>query len=234
MIGLRSSLVALALSLGAVSTLCAQGEQRGPGPALEERVRQEISARWGVATTAIQLEWGRVREPFPLTDDTQAKLLGSGAGGSWIVAFEAPATGSEYRVQVRAGVVSRVPVAARRLERGVTLENSDIDYRSQVHWGPPRAAPEVGVGWVTRRALSAGEELRAPTVDRPQIIEAGQTVRVIYRTGSIQLSVRGKAGGSAAAGEEVWVRTESGQRLMGVAEAPGLIRIGVPGKGGSR
>lgn len=225
MIGLRATLVALALSLIGASTLSAQGERWSPGPDLEKRVRQEIAARWGVASPTIRLEWGRVREPSLPTEGAQVRLIGSGAGGSWVVAFEAPATGSEYRVQVRAGVVSRVPVAARRLERGVTLEDSDIEYRSVLHWGPPQAAAEVGAGWITRRALSAGEELRAPAVSRPQIIQAGETVEVIYRAGPIQLSIRGKAGGSAAAGETIWVRTENGRRIMGVAEAPGVVRI---------
>lgn len=226
MIGLRATLVALALSLVGAGTLHAQDERWSPGPDLEERVRQEIAARWGVAPPTIRLEWGRVREPSLPGEGAQARLIGSGAGGSWVVAFEVPATGTESRVQVRAGVISRVPVAARRLERGVTLEDSDIAYRSALHWGPPRAAAEVGAGWITRRALAAGEELRAPAVGPPQIIKAGETVEVIYRAGSIQLSIKGKAGGSAAAGEAVWVRTESGRRLMGVAEAPGVVRIG--------
>src|SRR5690606_30298771 len=90
---------------------------------------------------------------------------------------------------------------------------------------PAAADAPMPVGWVTRRVVQAGEELRAPTIAPPNLVTAGETVQLLWRQGSLELRVRGRAMGSAAEGERVLVHVDSRRRLEGVAVAPRLIRV---------
>lgn len=116
-----------------------------------------------------------------------------------------------------APAVAQAPLAARDLARGEVLAAADI-----VSGGEDVPVP---VGWVTRRVVSAGQELRAPAIAPPKLVTAGETVQVLWRQGTLELRVRGRAMGSAAEGERVLVHVDSRRRLEGVAIAPRLIRV---------
>jgi flagella basal body P-ring formation protein FlgA len=198
----------------------------GPGPGLAARVQRAIAERWGVEPGAVRLEWPAADPGVAAADDAVFELVGTGAGGTWWLVLREPGQGGRAaRVRIRAGVEVEEAVAARRLERGAVLAEGDIERRSVVHWGAPPDAPAVAVGWVTRRVIPAGEPLRAPAVAPPLLIDAGELVQVIVRRGAVELTLRARATGPAAAGGRVAVRTEAGRRLEGIAIAPGTVRI---------
>lgn len=196
-----------------------------PGPGIELRVRRAVAERWGVEPGVVRLEWTAASPDAALADDAAFELVGSGAGGIWWLSVR-DAEGAAMRVRVRAGVEGVEPVAARRLERGIELTAADISQATVVHWGePPADAPAVGAGWVTRRVIAAGEPLRPPAVAPPLLVSAGDLVQVIVRRGAVELTLRARATGAAAAGERVPVRTDAGRRLQGIAVARGVVRI---------
>ncbi|MBU6366812.1 MAG: flagella basal body P-ring formation protein FlgA, partial [Gemmatimonadetes bacterium] len=80
-------------------------------------------------------------------------------------------------------------------------------------------------GWVTQRAIAAGEPLRAPGVIPPPAVRAGTRVTVEYRDGPVQLRLTGVATNSAPVGAPVGVRLDPTRRLDGVAVAPNLVRL---------
>ena len=195
-----------------------------PPPGFEERVRRAVAERWGVAADIVRLEWPAPSPGVALTDDAAFELVGTGAGGHWWLSVRD--AGEAMRVRVRAGIEATEAVAARRLERGVTLTEADIARAVAVQWGEPqRDAADVGAGWVTRRVIAAGEPLRPPAVAPPLLVNAGELVQVVVRRGSVELTLRAQAVSSAAAGEQVTVRTEAGRRLRGSAVARGVVRI---------
>ena len=115
-----------------------------------------------------------------------------------------------------------VPTAARALPRGYALTAEDLVHAE----GPPAATDDlVGPGWVTRRAVRAGEPLREPTVAPPPVVLAGEAVEAVWAEGGIEVRVRGTALATAAAGQRVAIRTENRRRIEGVAVAPGEVRI---------
>ena len=196
-----------------------------PAPGLERRVRRAVAERWDVDPDVVRLEWTADSPDMALTDDAAFELVGTGAGGHWWLSVRDP-VGGAMRVRIRAGVEVMEAVAARRLERGVTLTEADIAQTVAVHWGgPQRDAAEAGAGWVTRRVIAAGEPLRPPAVAPPLLVNAGELVQVVARRGSVELTLRARAASSAAAGERVTVRTEAGRRLRGIAVARGVVRI---------
>jgi flagella basal body P-ring formation protein FlgA len=225
LLGCASLLLALP-GLAGAQPASADGAAWLPGPGLAARVQRAIAERWGVDPDAVRIEWQAVDAAVAPADEAALELVGTGAGGTWWLVLREPGQGGRAaRVRVRAGVEVEEAVAARRLERGAVLAEEDIERRSAVHWGPPPDAPAVTAGWVARRVIPAGEPLRPPAVAPPLLIGAGELVQVIVRRGTVEVTLRARAAGPAAAGERVAVRTEAGRRLEGIAIAPGTVRI---------
>jgi flagella basal body P-ring formation protein FlgA len=186
-------------------------------------VAAAIAERWGVDAPRVVVElislsgWPAAGTPFRLT--------GSGQDGRWAVWFEED--DAARQLLVRAGVKQWVITAARDLERGTELTATDMSGESSVEWGPPSVlAAAVEPGWMTRRRITKGEELRRPAVQPPNAVKAGDDVTIEAVYGSITLTLTGRVSGSAAIGESVQVRAQTGKRMEAVVVGPGLVRVG--------
>ena len=78
---------------------------------------------------------------------------------------------------------------------------------------------------LTRRAIAAGEVLRAPAVGAPPMVTAGRSVAVIYQDGPVRIYLTGVATNSAPYGSAVGVRIDPTRRLDGIAVAPNTVRL---------
>jgi len=85
--------------------------------------------------------------------------------------------------------------------------------------------PAQAIGKTLKNSVPAGSPLRRDQLLAPQVIQAGQNVRVIYRTPSFSASAEGKAVGNAAAGQIAQVRMPSGQIVSGQATPTGEVEI---------
>ncbi len=202
-----------------------------PPEALSGRIRDEIGRRWSVAAERLRLRWGPVRTRWRDAELTDFRLLGSGRDGSWVVSFLDAEKRRLFSVRLTAAVRRRHPVAARPLERGDTLRAADVRREEVVTPGRPPRRDSVRAGWVARRRVEAGEVLIRPAVSPPAAVQSGARVEVLLVTGSLELSVPGRAAGTAERGESVSVRLETGRRLRGVAVSPGVVRLRNPGGG---
>ncbi len=211
-------------------TAKAQGrEASGPPQAAADLAARLVAEQWEVEPGALRLDWGRFREdPFYASVDG-AELLGSGRDGRWLVSFHRTAADGQeevHSVALRAGIVAPRPVARTRLARGQSLSASDIEYRPAVCWGPPTEDPvSPREGWAVERVIEAGEFLAPPAVRPPLLVVSGRLVRIVWSAGAVRITVRGEAVGSAALGEDVFVRTESGQRMEGVVTGPAEVTL---------
>ncbi len=186
------------------------------GPATEA-VAGLAAERLGVKREDVVVEWsGDVGTP------SAVRLLGSGAGGAFVA--ELTVAGRMVRRRVRVGVRAAVAVAGRDLARGETLAPADLAWRDTVLWGD-RPGPVPRPGWVVNRRLAAGTVLAPPAVSPPTVVEAGRAVTLVWRGGGLEVTTRAVAAGSAAVGERVAVRTESGRRLWGIAEGADRVHI---------
>ena len=223
----RSLAAALGLVLLALPAMVAgQGADDGEAPeGLEARIRAEVARRWEVPAADIELETGSLGPASPAAVDARVMLLGSGAGGHWVARLE-HRHGANESVRVRAGVRTTAPVAARDLTRGTELGPGDIRFDTTVRWGEPLDdGPEATEGWVVQRLLREGEPLRTPAVQPPLAVQSGEPVALVWERAGVGLRVAGKAAGSAAVGQRVYVRTENGRRLEGVVVAPGVVNV---------
>lgn len=122
----------------------------------------------------------------------------------------------------------RVAVATHALARGTVLDAGDFELRDTTARGIVGAVPDttpVAAGWVTRRAIGAGELLRAPAVEAPTVVNANSSVQLEFADKNVTLTMRGVALQRGAVGERVPVRTESGKRIEGTVVAAGRVRI---------
>jgi flagella basal body P-ring formation protein FlgA len=118
-----------------------------------------------------------------------------------------------------------VAVAAHALARGEVLSADDIELRDTATTRAMVDTNQIVPGWVTRRAIAAGEVLRAPAVVPPVVVAANQPVEVEWQDQNIRMTVRGIAARNASMGERVTVRMEHGRRLEATVVAPGRVRI---------
>ena len=128
------------------------------------------------------------------------------------------------QAQTNANETHRVAVATRTIARGTALSTRDFVLRDTTLRGPSDTTT-VGEGWVARRLIGAGEILRMPAVERPRIITANQTVQLEWSDNNVTLVLRGIATRSAALGERIAVRTDSGRRVEATVVAPGRLRL---------
>ncbi|RMH17420.1 MAG: flagella basal body P-ring formation protein FlgA [Gemmatimonadetes bacterium] len=195
--------------------------------AVTEQARLAVADEWGEEPERIHIEWGPVRGDWQPPVGARVSLLGTGSGGHWVAVVTAPGNPDEgTQVRLRAGVEVRQPVAARAIPRGHTLTEADIRYETGIHWGPSREVDfRVAAGWVTEAPVREGQILRRPTVRPARVVEAGRTVDIVWARDGISIRLKGRALGSAAAGEMVRVRTETGRRMEGVAQQDGLVVV---------
>jgi flagella basal body P-ring formation protein FlgA len=119
----------------------------------------------------------------------------------------------------------RLAIATRTIARGSVLTAADFEYRDSVALRAADDTTPVAAGWVTRRVISAGEVLRTPAVEPPQIVTANSPVQIEWKDQNISVSMRGTVTRNGAIGEHVTVRTEQGRRMEATVVGPGRVRI---------
>lgn len=200
-----------------------------PPPEVIAAAKRLLSDRWAVPEEALRFEWGRFRMDGPIPEAVESQLLGSGRNGRWLLSVREvgdPATSRSISIPVRAGIVVSRPVARVNLARGQTLSASDIEYQPMIAWGPPdEDPPEPQDGWVAARVIDAGEILSPPVVRPPELVTSGLPVQLVWSSGALEITLSGRAAGSGALGERVFVRTENGHRLAGVVTGPGRVAL---------
>jgi flagella basal body P-ring formation protein FlgA len=104
-----------------------------------------------------------------------------------------------------------VAAAARPLARGDTVAAADLApawvettrFRGEpLRWADARA---LAAGATARRALGAGEPVRAGDLVAPLAVETGGPVEIRYRRGGLALALRGQARERGAVGAAVRV-----------------------------
>jgi len=122
-----------------------------------------------------------------------------------------------------------VPVLSESLPRETILTAADLEIREQVITS--RAADLITdrrqlIGMALRRPLAAGAPLYRGSVARPRIVERGQTVTLVAGGEGFEVRMQGKAMGSGAEGDRLWVtNASSGRRLEGIILADGSVRV---------
>ena len=120
-------------------------------------------------------------------------------------------------------------VSARPLRAGQIVSAEDVGTRPGDLFDLPATTltdPAQAIGQVITSTLPTGRPLRRDLLRSPQVIQQGQTVKVISAGDGFQVSSEGQALNNAAAGQVVRVRLPSGQIASGTASSDGSVRVG--------
>jgi len=188
---------------------------------LTSRLAAALASSWGVEESRLHVSWYPAPGVQPPADGTPLRIAGRGQGG-WIVAVFDPANASPLAVRARVAMDDSVCVAAHELMAGHALTSDDLKHESRMRWGGPEVgAPATGLlrapgasvpapGWVTRRAIAAGEVVSWPAAMPPAVIRDGQSVEVHWERGGVRVSTRATALEPASEGARVRVRLADG------------------------
>lgn len=137
---------------------------------------------------------------------------------------------------LRRGVVTvqvetRAPlwVTRRPLRRGEEIQEEDlekIDGDQRSLRGARVLSAAESVGQRTRRAVRAGQPLRAHWVEDVPLVNRGKRVRLLFHAGALRIEAAGEAREDGRAGDHVRVRNlESRRDLVGEVGEDGAVHV---------
>lgn len=193
-----------------------------PGVDTEMALTSHVAELWGLAPRVVFMEWGPGQGEIP-GEAVCLRLLGSGAGGTWVV--EVSDGEGLVRRRARFGHMEHRWVAAHDLPRDHVLAAADMMGEREPRWGEPRSTPEPEPGWTTRRVIRAGQPLTSPGVAPALLVESGSAVEVELRRGAVLLRVTGESRTAGSLGDEVQVRLPTGKLVWGTVRPGPVVEI---------
>jgi flagellar basal body P-ring formation protein FlgA len=155
--------------------------------------------------------------------------------GRFDVTFEIGNDVNSSRTKLRftGGVIEMLEAAilTRNVDRGDVLKGSDVmmERRPKAELGGDAAARDQSVGMQMRKAMRAGQPLKTADLGKPDLVQRDEDVTLIYDSGGIYLTVRGKAVESGTEGDSVNVlNLQSKRTVSGVVVGRRQIAIAVP------
>ncbi len=181
-------------------------------------------------------EVGDVRLDTSNAGELQAEVVRyDPRSGRFDVTFEISndTNSSRTRLRYTGSVIEMVDAAilTRNVDRGDVLKASDviIERRPKAELGGDVAPRVQSVGMQMRKAMRAGQPLKAADLAKPDLVQREEDVTLIYDAAGIYLTVRGKAVESGTDGDTVNVlNMQSKRTVSGVVVGRRQVAIAVP------
>jgi flagella basal body P-ring formation protein FlgA len=125
-----------------------------------------------------------------------------------------------------------VAVARSDIARGEVIAEADLEYKAvpavRANGSVVRAITDAA-GMEARRALKAGELIRAGDLKRPTMVAKGSSVTMVFDAPGMRLSAVGRAMAEGAEGDTITVlNPTSFRKVEAVVIKPGTVRVGAP------
>jgi flagella basal body P-ring formation protein FlgA len=153
--------------------------------------------------------------------------------GRFDVSFEiGNDSGAPTKLRFTGSAIETVDAAilARDVERNEVLKSSDvvIERRPKLAVGNDAASRDRAVGMQMRKALRAGAALRTADLAKPDLVQRDQSVTLIFQSGGLYLTIRGKALEGGTEGDVVSVlNLQSKRTVTGTVVGRGQVSISV-------
>ena len=149
---------------------------------------------------------------------------------SFEIANDANAPATKLRFTGTAIETVEAAVLARGVERNEVIKSSDvtIERRPKAEVGNDAAARDNAVGMQARRQLRAGQALRVTDLAKPDLVTRDQNVTLIYESGGLYLTIRGKALEGGTEGDAINVlNLQSKRTVSGIVVGRGQVAVAV-------
>ncbi|MHB9100303.1 MAG: flagellar basal body P-ring formation chaperone FlgA [Sulfuricella sp.] len=163
--------------------------------------------------------------------DTPEAFLPAGSrlwGNSTVGVRCQSATPWTVYVPVSVRIMAQTAVATRPLSAGQTVSPADVAMQSSdLSQLPPGVItdPALAIGKTVIIGAATGQAFRHDMLRAPQVIQQGQTVKLMAKGNGFQVTSEGKALANATLGQVVSVRTQSGQVISGIAKQNGVVEV---------
>lgn len=155
---------------------------------------------------------------------------GSRLWGNTTVGVRCTNTSQPWTIYVPLSVkiMAQTVVATHPLSAGQIVSQSDIQtLESDLSQLPSGIImdPAQALGKTVIIGASTGQTFRHDMLRAPQVIQQGQTVKLMAKGNGFQVTSEGKALANATLGQPVSVRTQSGQVISGIAKHNGVVEV---------
>lgn len=117
-------------------------------------------------------------------------------------------------------------IVNKPLKQGDSIRAEDISIQNgELTESDILTDPAQAVGKIAKIGIGAGQVLKRDMLRAPYVILQGQNVQLVAGGQGFSVRTEGQALNNAAKGESVQVKTESGQRITGVAGADGSVFV---------
>jgi flagella basal body P-ring formation protein FlgA len=170
----------------------------------------------------------------PLTIQNLAFDPTSGRFSATVVAGQATshaAVTSRMPITGRAAPTRIAVVLRRAIQAGEIVRRDDVTLtrlREEQVQAPDAFADSAAViGTAARRAMRAGETLRAADFRAPNLVTRNGTVTIVLRSGALALTAQGKAMDDGARGDTIRVvNSQTKRTLEAIVVAPDTVAVG--------
>jgi flagella basal body P-ring formation protein FlgA len=131
-------------------------------------------------------------------------------------------------LQARISLHATYYLAARAMAPGDVLTAADLVARDGDLTGLPQAIvtdPSQAVGSVSLVRISGGMPLRRDMLKSASAVSIGQTVRVVAAGAGFAISAEGSVMNNASPGQQVRVKTASGQIISGIVKDGSTVEV---------
>jgi flagella basal body P-ring formation protein FlgA len=186
----------------------------------------DISVSFERDMRAIQVEPNAKGEP------RVARISFDTRSGRFDASIELPTGASSrglLRLTGRAAATIEVAVLARGVDRGALIKESDLTVERRPRADAGRdAITDIAqaIGFAARNPMQSGRPLRVSDLTKPELVQRGESVTLVYEMPGLMLTVRGKANEGGSEGDVISVLNEQTKRtLQGKIVGPGRVVI---------
>ncbi|OIQ82012.1 flagella basal body P-ring formation protein FlgA precursor [mine drainage metagenome] len=195
---------------------------------VEAFVQEKLAAQPGENTFTVsridaRLKLTRCDQPEPYLPSGN-RLWGNVSVG---VRCLSPSAWTIY-VPVSIKVSRQVVVSARPISSGQTIQAEDVQLQQRditMFAGSALTAPDQAIGKNSAVPVPSGTVLRTEMLRIANIIQQGQTVRLVAQGTGFRVSSEGTAMNNARPGQVVSIKTRSGQIIKGIAVSEGVVEV---------
>lgn len=223
---------------GATEITVTRASREIPISEIERSLAEAVSSRFN-AGPASDITVTFDREPRAIQVDPAAqgsvgiaRLAYEARNGRFDATLEVPTGATQrglLRLSGRAVATVEAVMVTRSIDRGAVLKASDltIERRPRAEIGRDAVVGiERAVGLAARNVIRPGQPLRDADLARPEIVQRGQMVTLVFEAPGLTLTLRGKATESGAEGDTVSVLNEQSKRtVQGVVAGPGHVVV---------
>lgn len=153
---------------------------------------------------------------YRLLGRTQVRVQ-CAAGATWAVS-----------VPVQVSILVNYFVAARPLAANQEIGTGDLMAQEGDLANLPGSVvldPGVAIGRILNSSVAAGNPVRQEMLRSPIVIRQNQKVRILFRSGGIEIFNEGTALNNAQEGQPVRVKVNNGQTIQGLARMNGDVEV---------